>query len=38
MSRPDEPCPGCGLVAPGGAAGCQAIFDELLARDFSEPL
>jgi len=35
---PDEPCPGCGLIAPGGAAGCQAIFDELLARDFSEPL
>jgi hypothetical protein len=29
-------CPGCGLVVPGGAAGCQAIMDELLARDFSD--
>ena len=33
-----EPCSGCGLITPGGTAGCQAIFDELLARDFSEPL
>ena len=36
MSRPDEPCPGCGLLAPGGAAGCRAIFDELLAQGASD--
>ena len=24
---------GCGLVAPGG---CQAIFEELVARDFTD--
>jgi hypothetical protein len=31
-----EPCSGCGLVVSGGTAGCQAIMDELLARDFSD--
>lgn len=30
-----EPCSGCGLVVPGGAAGCRALFEELLARDFT---
>ena len=30
-----ERCSGCGLVVPGGTAGCQAIMDDLLARDFS---
>jgi hypothetical protein len=30
------PCSGCGLDVPGGTAGCQAIMDELLARDFSD--
>lgn len=29
-------CDGCGLAAPGGSSGCQAIFDEFLARDFSD--
>ena len=29
-------CSGCGLVVQGGTAGCQAIMDELLARDFSD--
>jgi len=29
-------CAGCGLAVAGGTAGCQAIFDELLARDFGD--
>jgi uncharacterized protein DUF5946 len=29
-------CAGCGLAVAGGEAGCQAIFDELLARDFGD--
>lgn len=35
MTRPPERCAGCGLVVEGGTAGCQAIFEELTARDFS---
>ncbi len=31
-----ERCSGCGLAVAGGTAGCQAIMDELLARDFSD--
>jgi hypothetical protein len=31
-----EWCSGCGLVLRGGTVGCQAIMDELLARDFSD--
>lgn len=31
-----EPCAGCGLQVAGGTEGCQAIFDELLARDFGD--
>jgi hypothetical protein len=31
-----EPCEGCGTPAPGGTAGCQSMFEELLARDFSD--
>jgi uncharacterized protein DUF5946 len=29
-------CSGCGLVVAGGTAGCRRIFDDLLARDFSD--
>jgi hypothetical protein len=29
-------CAGCGLPIEGGTAGCRAIFDALLARDFGE--
>ncbi|MFQ5749526.1 MAG: DUF5946 family protein [Planctomycetota bacterium] len=40
MSRPplvaSVPCSGCGLAVPGGTAGCQAIFEGLLERDFSD--
>jgi hypothetical protein len=28
-------CDGCGLEVAGGTAGCQAIADELWAREFS---
>ncbi len=31
-----ERCSGCALGVAGGTAGCQAIFDELLARDFGD--
>ena len=31
-----EACPGCGLQIAGGSAGCQALFDELLARSFGD--
>ena len=31
-----EACSGCGVMVTGGASGCQAIMDEILARHFSE--
>lgn len=31
-----EACAGCGREIEGGAAGCRAEFDALLARDFSD--
>jgi len=31
-------CAGCGWVAPEGSGGCQEIFDEFLARDFTNAL
>lgn len=31
-------CAGCGLAVAGGAAGCQAIMDELLALHFGSAL
>jgi Family of unknown function (DUF5946) len=31
-------CSGCGLLAPGGTAGCAAAFHEMVARDFSDAL
>jgi len=33
-----QPCDGCGLRVPGGTEGCRALFDELVARDFSHAL
>jgi len=30
------PCSGCGLLVPGGTEGCQAVFERLLERDFSD--
>jgi hypothetical protein len=35
-NAPTDHCPGCGLAGAGGAAGCQAIFDEILGRDFGD--
>lgn len=32
-----ERCPECGAIVEGGAAGCEALFNELGARDFSDP-
>lgn len=29
-------CPECGTVVEGGLAGCQKMFDEVLAREFSD--
>ena len=37
MTEPGA-CPSCGAVVAGGAAGCQTLADELLARDFSDAL
>jgi len=39
MTTPDEdlaPCAGCGALQPGGERGCQANFERLLLRDFSD--
>lgn len=33
-----ERCEGCGARVPGGTKGCQAMFDEILARDFTDAL
>lgn len=35
-TEPTEPCPECGGPAPGGRAGCQRLFDDILAREFSD--
>ena len=35
----DEPsgrCPECGAVVNGGRAGCQRLFDEVIAREFGD--
>ena len=34
----EERCAGCGLAIEGGERGCQRVMDELLARDFADPL
>lgn len=31
-------CEGCGLEVEGGTAGCRALFDELTARDWAQPV
>ena len=30
-------CGGCGAELEGGTAGCRALYDEVLARDYSQP-
>lgn len=32
----ETPCAGCGATFVGGEAGCRALFDRLLERDFSD--
>lgn len=29
-------CPECGAAVEGGTAGCEALFHEMIARDFSD--
>src|SRR5262245_45089265 len=29
-------CPECGAANDGGRAGCQKLFDEVIAREFSD--
>ena len=35
-TEPVEPCPECGAPVAGGRAGCQRLFDEVLAREFGD--
>jgi hypothetical protein len=32
-----EQCSGCGIGVTGGTQGCQALFEQLTGRGFSEP-
>jgi len=32
-----ERCGGCGAAIAGGTAGCRALYDEVLARNYSQP-
>jgi hypothetical protein len=34
----EEQCPACGALVGGGRAGCQALFDELMLRAYSDLL
>jgi hypothetical protein len=36
MDTREAICPGCGAAVAGGGAGCQTLFDEVLAREFSD--
>lgn len=33
---PVDPCPECGASVTGGRAGCQRLFDDVLAREFGD--
>jgi hypothetical protein len=35
-TKPVECCPECGAPVLGGRAGCQRLFDEILAREFGD--
>lgn len=35
-SRPDDVCEDCGAAVPEGKAGCQRMFEEVIAREFSD--
>ena len=34
--EPSGRCPECGVEVQGGRAGCQQLFDEVLAREFGD--
>lgn len=34
----EERCPDCGASVSGGREGCQALFDEVMLRAYSDPL
>jgi hypothetical protein len=34
----NQPCTGCGILAPEGTRGCRAMFDELAIRQWYSPL
>jgi hypothetical protein len=36
QNRPQDVCADCGTVIEGGKAGCLKIFEEILAREFSD--
>ena len=31
------PCAGCGAVLPGDSGGCRRLFEEMLAKEYSDP-
>ena len=35
-SAPDDVCQDCGAVVAGGKAGCLKVFEEILAKEFSD--
>lgn len=35
-TNPEARCPDCGAAVDGGRAGCQKLFDEILAREFGD--
>lgn len=37
-NEPADRCGECGMMVEGGSTGCHRLFEELLARDFSNPL
>ncbi len=37
MTDVPAPCEGCGGVFPGGSVGCRRLFEEMLAKEYSDP-
>lgn len=35
-NMPNDVCEHCGALVRGGAAGCQRLFDEVIAREFGD--
>src|SRR5437867_11629607 len=36
-AEPSAPCPGCGLVVPGGGDGCRALYQDVTVRMLGDP-